>query len=75
MPDSIGHHRRYKQGEKSRYQLHTWEVLQFPINTVLLLQVPIPQEQREELQEVRRGHSVRQENIKLFHSMFHEHCL
>lgn len=63
------------QGEKSRYQLHTWEVLQFPINTVLLLQVPIPQEQREELQEVRRGHSVRQENIKLFHSMFHEHCL
>ena len=75
MPDSIGQHRRFKQGEKSRYQLHTWEVLQFPINKVLLLQVPIPQEQREELQEVRRGHSVRQENIKLFHSMFHEHCL
>lgn len=45
------------QGEKSRYQLHTWEVLQFPINKVLLLQVPIPQEQREELQEVRKGHS------------------
>lgn len=42
-----------KQGEKSRYQLHTWEVLQFPINTVRLLQVLIPQEQREELQEVR----------------------
>lgn len=53
MPDSIGHHRRFKAGREVKVSAAYLGVLQFPINTVLLLQVLIPQEQRDELQEVR----------------------
>ena len=54
MPDSIGHHRRFKAGREVKVSTaYLGGLVVSEKNTVLLLQVPIPQEQRDELQEVR----------------------
>lgn len=55
MPDSTGHHRRFKAGREVKVSTAYLGglVVSEKKNTVLLLQVPIPQEQRDELQEVR----------------------
>ena len=53
MPDSIGHHRRYKAGREVKVSAAYLGGLAVSDKQGTLLQVPIPQEQREELQEVR----------------------
>ena len=75
MPDSIGHHRRYKAGREVKVSAAYLGGLAVSDKHGTVVTSANTTRTTEELQEVRRGHSVRQENIKLFHSMFHEHCL
>ena len=55
MPDSIGHHRRFKAGREVKVSAAYLGGLAVSDKhgTVVLLQVLIPQEQWDELQEVR----------------------
>ena len=76
MPDSIGHHRRYKAGRGVK------------VSTAYLGGLAVSDKQGTVVTSANttrttgrtarspmRSYCVRQENIKLFHSMFHEHCL